>query len=559
MKASKVLEISGIVLATILALIISDNPVFGVLCMSFLIYVAVTETKGASETSEKLRFLKELDRFLGNLRHHYFRTNSIRDALFFGTDGIREPLRAELTEMLSILEDTDRRVKGSMYQNSEKDRYLRLLMSVIMLMEENGDSVNSEGSVFINAVMQLRMEVRDERRFISNRKHKFMGLSLTSALPVASVQFISSWGVKTNPNLLLFYYGRWGMLFRLVILMISFICYRIILNLRVLEYTAGRNRYDTARVLRWFDELGKTLKRAVLFSLSGTIMLISLITAHREAVSLLKCDASNIEMICDVADGRQIAAMEYLIPLYTQELLTDENRIVSKDEIVMRLLGEIGIRSEEVAQTAADEIIRRVNAVKNEKVDIWDLLIVLTVSIIGALYPDIGELFDKLASGGRIKEEIMQLQTIVSIQKDVQGISPVIMLESLECFGQWFKKALRRCINNIGINEGEALQQLKISCEDDDFERIADCFILADELGVKEAFDEISSEIKAFREDRRSERSIRLDNDVLLATLVAVIPGGLILFGYLLVPFMVSALNMFNSYQDSLKDYISIS
>ena len=558
MKVSKVLEISGSVILAAAAGYISDVPVFGALCMSFLIYVVYSEITCSSRTSEKISFLRELDRFLGNLRHHYYRTNSIRDALFFGSDGIGEPLRAELAVIQDIVESADLRTRGNVYQNSEKDKYLRLLMSMMMLMEENGDSCGPEGSVFINALMQLRMEVKDEKRMISNRKHKFMGLSLTASLPVCAVQFIAAWGVKTNPDLLLFYYGRWGMLFRLVILLISFICYRLIMNLKDTEYATEKKSFDAFLLKYRIDRIAKPLKRAAVFCVMGIITFVSLITAHKEAVTLLAEDTSNVEMLCDIADGRQIAAMEYFIPLYTQELLKDINTDISRDELAGHLLEENGIRTKEVAETAADEIIRRVGSIRNERIDIWDVIIVLAAGLLGASYPDITGLFEKIAESGMIKNEIMQFQTIVSIQKDVQGISPVVMLESLESFGQRFKKPLRKCINDIGINEAEALQQFKYSCDDIDFERIADCFILADELGVKEAFDEISTEIKAFREDRRSEAVIRLDNDVLLGSLIAVIPGGLILFGYLLIPFMVSALNMFNSYQDSLKDFITI-
>lgn len=558
MKASKVLEICGSVLLVIIAGFVSDNLVFGVLCACFLMHVLITEIRCSSQNNEKMRFLSDLDRFLGNLRHHYYRTNSIRDALFFGTDGIGDPLRSEIKEMLGILESADMKTQGSIYQNSGKNRYLRLIMSMLMLMEENGDSINSEGSVFINSVMQLRMEVRDERRLIGNRKHKFMGLSLTAALPVAAVQFIAAWGVKTNPVLLLFYYGRWGMLFRIVILMISFICYRIIVNLKDPGHASENGIYAAIGKFRYLEEITGPVKRILLFCICGATMLVCLINAHREAIRLLRSDVSNVEMLCDVADGRQIAAMEYLIPLYTQEILDKKRAEVSREDLIERLLEETGIRSEDVAASAAGEIIRRTDKARNENADIFDVLIVLAAGLIGALYPDITVLFEKIVESGKIREEIMQFQTIVSIQKDVQGINPVVILESLECFGKWFKKPLGRCLNDFGTDEGEALRTLKSACKDVEFERIADCFILADELGVRDAFDEISTEIKAFREDRRSETAIRLDNDVLLGTLFAVIPGGLILFGYLLVPFMVSALNMFNSYQNSLKDYISI-
>ncbi|MBP5331380.1 MAG: hypothetical protein J6Y89_05970 [Lachnospiraceae bacterium] len=452
------------------------------------------------------------------------------------------------------------RTLGSVYRNSGNDRYLRLLMSLFMLVEENGDGTAQEGSVFMNAVMQLRMEARDERRFAVSRRHKFMGLTLTAALPVATAMFIAAWGVNTNPSLLEFYYGRAGTVFRIAILMLSLFCYRIVADLRDPEGFSGTRFRESLPDfgIHVTDRLRKPLKKAVIFSVSGMIMMASLMMSHNRMKELLKNDVSNINMICDVADGRQIAAMEYFIPVYTQMYAEGSVPLPSKDELTEMLLGENGIRSAEVAWITAEEILRRIGVIQAETADALDMIIAIVAGIVGVFYPKFEETVGKLMLESRIKDEIMQFQTIIGMQKDVPGISPLIIMESLENFSSYFSEPLKKCLNEYGINEQEALTELKLSSNDPDFERIADCFIMADELGVKDAFDEITSEIRAFREDRRTEKVIRMDNDVLLGSLTAVLPGGLILFGYLLIPFMISALNMFNSYQNSLTDYISI-
>ena len=543
-----------------LAAYLADDPFTGILYTGFIIYVFVSE-HGMSERSRKeIRFLTEIDCFLGNLKHHYFRTGSIRDAVFFATDGIGLPLRREIEEISDILESPEMKTLGIAYQNSHKSRYLRILMSMIMLVDENGDQNTGNGSVFINAVMQLRMEVRDARRFMNNRRHKFMGLTWTAALPLMSVGFIAAWAADTNPNLLLFYYGRTGTVLRLAILGIGFVCYRFAANLKNtgIETAQDADGEDRDPFTDRIRQLKKSIKSVILFCCAGVTVLLCLISGHAEAVQLLKTDTRNIEMLCDIADGRQIAAMEYLIPLYTCELIENKDLPRDPQQIAYRLLEEKGIGSTEVASSAADEIIRRAQAADRERTDPVDLLTVLVFAALTACCPKLDMIFEKLLKGGKIKDEIILLQLIVSIQKDVPGIDPKAILETLESFSVYFKEPLRKCIDEYGICETEALEQLRNSCDNADFLRIVDCFIVADELGTETAFDEISSEIRAFREDRKAERTIDLENDVLLGTLAAILPGGIILFGYLLVPFMISALNLFNTYQDSLKDFISI-
>ena len=78
----------------------------------------------------------------------------------------------------------------------------------------------------------------------------------------------------------------------------------------------------------------------------------------------------------------------------------------------------------------------------------------------------------------------------------------------------------------------------------------------AQELGVTDAFDEISSQIEIVREEDENNRRIALDRDALTGEILAALPGILILFGYLIIPFLVKALALFNTYQESLQEFI---
>ncbi|MCR5331484.1 MAG: hypothetical protein K6E62_09905 [Lachnospiraceae bacterium] len=560
MNLSGIAKTAAVSVLILAAVLISKDRVYGGLCAAFLIYVAVREFRSSKAADYRIKYLDELDRFCGNLKHHFYRTGSVRDAVFFGMDRIKQPLKKDLKEIFGMLESADIKTLGGVYQNSDKDKYLRLLLSLLMLIDENGDDLTGEGSVFMNSVMQLKMEAKDERRFIVTRRHKFMGLTLTAALPSATVLFIAAWGVSTNHELMTFYYGRAGTVFRMAILFVSLICYRITAGLR--EPDAAKDKEIRlllgSGTVKLLTGLKLASRRIILFSMSGLVMLIAVCASHHDMKELLKTDVSNINMLCDVADGRQILAMENFIPKYTAKYAGQPESLPAADELAVMFLDEDGIRTDEVAGIASKEVIRRVDMINRQKPDLIDVIIVIAAGLTGAVYPYIGILFDRIMRDSRIKDEIMQFQTIIGIQKDVPGINPAVILESLESFSSIFRPYLKKCLNDYGVNENEALTVLRHSVTDPDFERIAECFMMADELGIKDAFDEIASEIRTFREDRRAERSIQLDNDTLLGSLTAIIPGGLILFGYLLIPFMVSALNMFNSYQDSLKDYISI-
>ena len=133
--------------------------------------------------------------------------------------------------------------------------------------------------------------------------------------------------------------------------------------------------------------------------------------------------------------------------------------------------------------------------------------------------------------------------------KKVPGISTVSLLEEMERFSTLFKPVIRQCINEYNISDESALNRMYEAKKDKDFRRIADCFRQVSELGIEDAFMEISQEIENFKENRKLDRKIMLDSEAMLASLLAVIPGGLILFGYLLGPFMIRSVQIFNEYQ----------
>ena len=136
--------------------------------------------------------------------------------------------------------------------------------------------------------------------------------------------------------------------------------------------------------------------------------------------------------------------------------------------------------------------------------------------------------------------------------KNIPGITAVSLLEEMELFSQIFKPAIRKCINEYNISDEKALRKMYETEKYAPFRRITDCFLMADELGLEDAFEEISAEIENFTENRKLERKILLDSEGMLGAVISVLPGGIILFGYLLLPFMVRSMQIFNEYQTGI-------
>ena len=537
----------------------------------FLIYVFCNELTYSGSVSRETGFLADFDEFLSHVRHFYYYTNSAEDAIFYSIPKCSLKIRPVLEELLGCLENEDR-VRMLADIAGGRHKYVRLFTSLVMTVSENGDVFEGSSSVFLDSVMQLRCDVQSEKRYLEGRKHRFTGLGLTAALPSLAVPAVAAWGSETIPSLKGFYYGRGGAVMLCLILLLTVLCYRAITYLReghkpsAAPFSGLAARVFSGKVflakaavrakkIRDRLEADVYLKKTVLAAAAVMIAVPVLVSGHVGARRLLADDVSDIENVSDTADGNQLKAMKNAIPKFMHEYI--DRDIPDEEVLAAKLLDEPGFRSKSVAADTAAEITRRLRSYKRERFGFSDILIVIAAGGFAFVFPDVKRIFRTALLDGQKQDEVMRFQSLINMQKRVPGITPVEILESMEAFSDIFRSSLQQCINNYSVNDGLALTELFEAEDYPEFRKLTDCFLAVDEAGVENAFEEVTAQITSFRENRELDRTILMDNNVMLASLLAVIPGGLVLFGYLLIPFMARAMTMFNDYQDALRGYMN--
>ncbi len=536
----------------------------------FLIYVFCNELTYSGSVSREAGFLADFDEFLSHVRHFYYYTNSAEDAIFYSIPKCSLKIRPVLEELLGCLESEDR-VRMLADIAGGRHKYVRLFTSLVMTVSENGDVFEGSSSVFLDSVMQLRCDVQSEKRYLEGRKHRFTGLGLTAALPSVAVPAVAAWGSETIPSLKGFYYGRGGGVMLCLIFLLTVLCYRAIIYLReghkpsavpfsgfAARVLSGKGIFAKAAltVKKIGDRLEADvyLKKTVLAAAAVIIMVPVLASGHHGARRLLVNDVSDVENVSDTADGNQLKAMKNAIPKFMHEYIGET--IPDEEALAAKLLEEPGFRSKSVAADTAGEIIRRLRNYRSESFGLSDILIVVAAAGLAFVFSDVKRIFRTALLDGQKQDEVMRFQSLINMQKRVPGITPVEILESMEAFSDIFRSSLQQCINNYSVNDGMALTELFEAEDYPEFRKLTDCFLAVDEAGVENAFEEVTAQITSFRENRELDRTILMDNNVMLASLLAVIPGGLVLFGYLLIPFMARAMIMFNNYQDALRGYM---
>lgn len=559
------------------------NPsLYTFLTALLIIYILSAEITAKDTARLNIRFLKALDEFISNIKHYYYQDGAIREAVCDAINASVTTIKGHGTQLYDCICAEDRDQAITVYMNAGYHKYLKLLLSLCVLVEENGDICDEDGSVFLNSLMKLRSDVLEDIRYIEDRRHRFAGLSLTAGLPVIAVPYIAIWGADTIPSLYTFYFGYTGMLLKLLLLCITFICYNAVFRLREGDEADRRKHFLAEKTASLFpfckildlyiernytrsERMADKLKRLcdkysvktlymikLLWFFTGMLALLIICAAgHYENRIILCEDVSDVSNLSTFADGRQISAMERVIPQYVG--FYTENEIYPDEAVLeVQLLSEQGIRTDEIAAATAKEIMRRVNLYNSEKMNLFDLLLSLLFGFCCFFYPSLVISFRLLLTENRMQDEVMQFQSLIHMLKKVPGISSMDILEKMEIFAEIFKPAIRQCINEFSISDIEAFERLYSNEQYAGFRKIVDCFMMVDEMGIEDAFEEISSEIVNFKENRKLERKILLDNEGMLGSLIAILPGGLIVFGYLLCPFMIRSVQIFNSYQSEL-------
>ena len=545
---------------------------FDVVAVAVAMFVMITSYRTSKRCSRRLKYLSELEDYCLELRHRFGENNILADAVFSSFDPKRKMIRDYTYAMTRVFgNDRTDGMTAEGYGESLDEPYEKLLVSVCRLVDEYGDN---KGAPFGETILKMVLDIREERRHLSKRSHGFKGLSVTAAVPCLFVRSLGGWGMDTIPSLIPFYHGRGGVYLRCAVAILTFLCGMAVqimadpLTSRKL-FGIGQKSCGVLRIGgKRFKSINKFIRQKLekldirvgvgriwflSFVFAGAFFVFSLasvLLGHIDMRNDFIYETSDTENSLRIADSAQINAARRVIPY-----LTESTVYGGKTYTYRELIDEIqsaGITGEEEAGMVAAEYYERLDGYEKEKTDLTDLVFVIGMGLAGWFVPIAGMIVLGVVLDSRIKEEVMQFESVIDMEKDVNGMTVPVMLESMLAFASVTKGALIKTIMDYNTSEARAFNNLSEFSDDRSLKRLAGFFSMTDMLGIKHAFDEVSEELASMREERSLDRNMRLEDEVMFAGILGVIPGGLVVFGYLLVPFVVRSLEMFNTYSDSL-------
>ncbi len=548
------------------------NSMFALGSVSFLLesmmlalYCISVEVPNHLLQERENKVYQELLIYFSRVKHRYIACHHMANAILDAADGMQYEIQKLAEEMYRVLVESERKEKVREYILYHKtNRYLKLFLIQAYEVSEKGDNFFSEN------VEHLRLELMEELYRRKKRAYEFAGYAFVAVAPFFAMPVVRQWGMEFTPELEFFYAGT-GVLLETVTFAVTVIIYSIILQAKEIVLFTGTEEkkiwtMDGLYEISWIssivqrfeamegtisDKIRKLLVQSgerisfgrICFQMSS-IAVISFIvlsgfcmgTHQRERKTVLeRIDA--IESIAPaVSEENQKMLAEYILEVTKQ--CRKENSYT--EEQVQELLREkIRIGNESMEQAAVQEIMKKLEQYRKARLSVGELLLCLVLGTGISLFPLIKLHFQVQTISSGAVYEVRQFQFILLMERKLQGITVIGLLEDMEVFSRCFRTCLRRCINSYGAGPKEALLRLK---EDgcllqESFEELADAFLSVDEVGVELAFAEVESNLRLLEKMTQLEAEISIERKKDNTDFIARIPMILTVGVYFILPF----------------------
>lgn len=449
--------------------------------MLYVITVCLIEYRGFSKRRREYKELEHFAEFLSNLNYEFYLCKSITESIFRAAESVPENLKRKLEELCIVLEDDSKAEVWEDFKVPKHMKSFKLFAIQCRNALQYGSGKSGEASEFTRNMTELRRDVQNECYKRAQAGFLFAGMGLVSALSIAFLPLIKQWGCKNMSNLGKFYNGSLGQFTSGILCIVALCCYGFVALIRSMDKTVYKRPAILNRIYDGylFQKISEKYK--------GCNM------EKRARVRLHRA-------------GIYRNGMEYWCSCIAAAVLF---------------------------MSGAGWFLR-------EKAIQWVLLGMVLSGVLGGIamagvYRYLGYLRELGMSG-----EVLGLQSVIMLVYNVPNMTLSRLLEILEEYGEVFRRSLAECADRYSYEESDALTKMREGESDMGFRQLAGRIAVSEQIGLKRAFSELAADRLFFREQQRLDTEQELRKKAANAQFFAFAPMMLILFAYLIIPFLIS-------------------
>ena len=582
-NTGRLMTITLVVMFVALAVFVNVvNDLYMTLIILVGIIIVAEKVIDITITSVSNKILRQMPEAFTTLRHAFHEHGMVDEAL---SDTIDEMSEKEIAPQLKRIRDAivsdQPEVELERYYDTAPNRFLKLFAGISFLTFELGDRKVADTSIYLKNLNNILNEIYLEILKQDKLKSTFRSLTIIAVVPLIFIKPLESWATGSFAALSNFYNSSIGFVMETLIIVSIFMSY---LLLRVLRDDGEEIKFDRVSRIKWQDKLYKIDFIRIIIDAFKTK---SHTAKYKKEVNLIKDTNSYLTIEWLYVNKFAYAFVGFVLTIllilnmnlitknsaYTKlgnEFLSlgklSEEDQAAADEIADFDLGYIeeykntGVTKEQLAEQltdkstgtvdneAVDRIYDKINTVSNSYLKFWHVIIAMVVGAIAYYIPNIS-LYMKNSIRKMDKEnEIMQFQSIILMLMHIDRVDVQTILEWLCRFSYAFREPIATCLNNYEAGAEQALEELKDSVPNKDFQRIIEQLESAvTRIPVKAAFDELETERAFFYEKRKDANENLVKRKASIGQVLGFTPMVLLIGGYLVAPLLiVSILQMLN-------------
>ncbi|MDF1618016.1 hypothetical protein [Petrocella sp. FN5] len=532
----------------------------------------------------KNRLLYQQLKFNDMVRHKYYETHMIDEAVYdacqeLGEDHYEICIQGERIHDVLRAKDVEKEILA--YNETAPNKFLKMFLGLAYITMEYGDTKVDGHSVFLKNIGDLTGEIRIELSKREKLNYALKSLNVIVFLPLFFINPVKRWASGYFMPMKVFYDSRAGFFLEMFIIMMVLLAYFLLRKIQQFD--------DQKTVVNKKKVLEKTLYEKGLYQIVDFIK-PAYHKGHYYRLKLkLKNSASHLDVEAFITrkclyffTGCMVALMVIIalqmntkkmiltaptIPDYflggqlSETALKEAEAITKKDrsylhkmnrnmelEDVIHVLEESGIPVSE-SERMAQRIMKKHRVFIDQYIKWWEVLLILIIGILSYNIPEIMLIFQRRILRFDVEDEVMGFSTILLMLMNHERLSLMDVLEWMALYAYTFKAPIQDCINNTSSGMVDALKNLRDTSDDSRFIRLVDSLILAaQDITIKQAFDELESEKSHYLEERKTTNDQVVEKKVNLGKIIGFAPVYGFILLYMIYPMIISSMADMESY-----------
>ena len=535
------------------------------------------------------RITRQIPEVFTEIRHSFHEHGMIDESFNDTIDELEDKeITPQVKRIREALLSNDPESELERYYDTAPNKYLKLFAGLSYLTKELGDRKVDGVSIYLKNLNNILNDVYLEILKRDKINYRFKSLSAIAIAPVLFIQPVENWAISNFPQLVNFYSSSFGFIIKVVLLVSIFASYFL---LKVVKDDSNQLKFDKISSKRWQETIynkiflvkglvnslmprqhtRKYRRKSEAIKLTNSYLTLEWLYVNKITYALITFVAVFVLLLnmkhLDIQSVYNDIADEFLGMGQLSEEDKEAATVLSKNDatVVKELKNEKNISDEQIRalleKTTDDEVTQediqrvrdKIDTLKDTYLRVWEVLIAMVIAWGAYFIPDISIFFKNKIRAMEKEDEVMQFQSIILMLKYIERIDVETILEWLERYAYAFKEPISTCLNNYEAGAVEALEDLKDSVPNKEFQRMVDGLISSVErIPVKDAFDELETERSFYYEKRKEANQRIIDKKCNYGRILGFAPLVILIAGYLVGPMMVVSILQLMNYMGSM-------